>query len=302
MSRSRILVGALILSLGASMLVHAQPQPKPEFFDIPGADGTTAWAINPSGDVVGTAVSQGSSVFHGYQRSRSGTATAVDVTTAGTVAKDCTSARGISPSGEIVGFFQTLTCDGTKSEMRTGAHGFVRARNGTTEVVDVKLAGTLGTVVFGINPAGELVGAYLDAANRIHGFLRKGGTITTIDVPGAASTTCRGINANGEIVGRVDTHGYLRKAAGTVETIDFPGATRTVVAAVNPRGDVVGIFVKDDVTHGFVRKAGGQPVELDVVPGATETQPTGISPSGEIVGWVTFKAAGVTKTRGFIQR
>ena len=298
MYRSRTLVGALILSLGASLAVQAQANPTIEFFDIPGAEGTTAWAINPRGDVVGTTLSQSATVFHGYQRDRSGT-----VITLNAVVPNCTSARGISPSGEIVGFFQRTTCGGTQfpTELRPGAHGFV-VKNGPPEVVDVQFPGTVGTIVMGINPAGDLVGAYMDAANRTHGFLRKDGTITTIDVQGAALTTCRGINSNGEIVGRFDGHGFLRKANGTVETIDFPGAVSTVVGAINPQGDIVGHFVMGGVTQGFLRKAGGQPVKLDVVPGATFTDATGISPSGEIVGWVTFKEGGVIKTRAFIQR
>ena len=274
-----------------------------EFFHVPGADVTTAWAISPSGDVVGTGVSglPSATVFHGYHRDKSGKVTAFDVITAGALAKNCTSVRGISPSGEIVGFFQTLTCGGTQPEARPGAHGFVRAKNGSLDVVDVPFPGTLGTVVFGINPAGDLVGSYLDEANKTHGFLRHGGSITKIDVTGATLTACRGINAKGEIVGRFDSHGFLRRVDGSVEIIDFPGAKSTVVAAINPQADIVGRFVMDGVTHGFLRKAGSQPVMLDVVSGATDTEPAGISPSGEIVGWVTFTEGGATKTRGFLQ-
>ena len=46
----------------------------------------------------------------------------------------------------------------------------------------------------------------------------------------------------------------------------------------------MGRYVMDGVTHGFLRKAGSQPVTLDVVPEATDTEPAGISPSGEIMG------------------
>jgi uncharacterized membrane protein len=295
MSRSRTLVRALIVSLGATLAVQAQAAI--EFFDIPGAEGTTAWAINLRGDVVGTTLSKSATVFHGYQRDRSGTVTTVDA-----VAPNCTSARGISPSGEIVGFFQKQTCGGTQfpTELRPGAHGFV-VKNGPLEIVDVKLPGTVGTIVMGINPAGDLVGGYSDAANKIHGFLRNRGTITTIDGPGAGLTICRGINDNGEIVGRFDGHGFLRRADATFETIDFPGAASTVVGGINPQGDIVGRFVMGGVVHGFLRRAGGQPVQFDV-PGAATTDPTGISPSGEIVGTVTILEGGKTKTRGFIQR
>src|SRR5438046_2480646 len=200
MSRSRIFVATLILSVCASMIVQSRVRAA-EFFDVPGADVTTAWAISPSGDVIGTGVSgpPNATVLHGYQRDRSGSVTAVDVTTAGPFAKNCTSARDISPSGSIVGFFQTLTCGGSQPEMRPGAHGFVRPRNGSLEVVDAGFPGTAGTIVVGTNPRGDLVGSYLDAGNRIHGFLRHDGSFTRIDVTGATLTTCRGINSKGEI-------------------------------------------------------------------------------------------------------
>ena len=272
-----------------------------EFFDIPNSDATVAWAINARGDVVGTTVS-GGNVFHGYQRDRNGNVTPVDVAIAGAAVANCTSARGIGSSGEIVGFVQTLTCGGAQPEMRPGAHGFVRSRDGIPEIVDVPFPGIQGSVIFGTNPAGDLVGAYLDADNRTHGFLRQGGATTQIDVNDATQTTCRGINANGEIVGRFDTHGYVRSTDGTIETIDFPGATSTVVGAINPRGDIVGRFATPGVVHAFLRRKGGQLVELVVVPGATSTDATGISPSGDIVGSVTFTEGGTTRTRGFIQR
>jgi hypothetical protein len=60
----------------------------------------------------------------------------------------------------------------------------------------------------GINPAGDIVGAYTDATGHQHGYLLSGGQFTTIDVPGKLSgvggilpTVARGISPSGEIVG-----------------------------------------------------------------------------------------------------
>src|SRR5437879_3297950 len=39
------------------------------------------------------------------------------------------------------------------------------------------------TSAFGINPSGEIVGAYRDAAFKGHGFLLDKGSYTTLDVP-----------------------------------------------------------------------------------------------------------------------
>ena len=61
--------------------------------------------------------------------------------------------------------------------------------------------GTNGTEARGINDAGQVVGAYQDAAGKLHGFLYRAGGFTTIDVPGASSTTVTGVGDRGQIVG-----------------------------------------------------------------------------------------------------
>lgn len=71
-------------------------------------------------------------------------------------------------------------------------------------------------------------------------------TLTTIDVPGAASTTLNGVNARGHIVGTYSsgsqTHGFLLDQ-GTFETIDVPGATRTEPREINDSGQIVGFYL-----------------------------------------------------------
>src|SRR5581483_6001431 len=60
----------------------------------------------------------------------------------------------------------------------------------------------------GINPAGDIVGSYVDAVGMSHGYLLRGGHFTKINVPGslagvsgALPTVARAINPGGEIVG-----------------------------------------------------------------------------------------------------
>jgi probable HAF family extracellular repeat protein len=68
-------------------------------------------------------------------------------------------------------------------------------------------------------------------------------TYTSIDVPGASSTSASGINARGAVVGAyVDTlgqHGFLLDDEGFTP-IDYPGATATQARGINRRGDIVG--------------------------------------------------------------
>jgi hypothetical protein len=56
-------------------------------------------------------------------------------------------------------------------------HGYVRTPNGAITTFDVPGAGTglfQGTIPAAINPAGAIVGWYVDASNVIHGFLLEG--------------------------------------------------------------------------------------------------------------------------------
>ena len=49
--------------------------------------------------------------------------------------------------------------------------------------------GAIGTIPVGINPSGAIAGYYADTSGS-HGFVRdSGGTITTLDVPGATGTS-----------------------------------------------------------------------------------------------------------------
>ena len=85
--------------------------------------------------------------------------------------------------------------------------------------------------------------------------LGQGPTFTTIDYPGAATTTPWGINTRGDIVGQYVlgdvTHGFLL-SGGQFSTIDFPGATYTAATAINQRGDIVGRYTVDGVSRGYV--------------------------------------------------
>ena len=79
----------------------------------------------------------------------------------------------------------------------------------------------------GINPGGDIVGSYVDAVGKSHGFLLSGGQFTSIDVPGALvgvagnlPTVARGINPGGDIVGNF-TAPYNPPASTTV-SFDSP--------------------------------------------------------------------------------
>ena len=86
--------------------------------------------------------------------------------------------------------------------------GFAHDHGFTT----IDVPGASSTEAFGINPKGNIVGSYLNAAG-LHGFLLSKGAFTTIDVPGASFTGAFGINPKGNVVGvysnATGTHGFL---------------------------------------------------------------------------------------------
>lgn len=112
----------------------------------------------------------------------------------------------------------------------------------------IEVPGARSTVAFGISPRGDIVGTYVDASSRSHGFLLRDGEFTTIDYPGAAGTDARGIGPNGEIVGgywlpgepAVNIHGYSRTTDGDFERVDYPGHTNTIPQRLLPDGTILG--------------------------------------------------------------
>ena len=114
---------------------------------------------------------------------------------------------------------------------------------------------------------------------------------TTLDVPGAVSTSAGGINARGVIVGSyVDathqSHGYLFRD-GQFTTIDFPGSAFTEAWGVGPDGDVVGDyrFAGEPTVnfHGYMRTKDGVFVPVNDPP-HINTVAQRILPDGTIIG------------------
>ena len=122
------------------------------------------------------------------------------------------------------------------------------------------------------------VGCLLGATSNVFG---QGPTFTTIDYPGAATTTPWGINTRGDIVGLYvnadkSTHGFLL-TGGQYSTVDFPGASGTEIYGLNAAGEVVGVYTLDGICHGFQVK-GGQFLKIDF-PGGTSTETSAINPA-----------------------
>jgi hypothetical protein len=277
-------------------------------FDVRGAAGTIPSSINRAGAITGY-YWDASDAYHGFLRAPNGRITTFDAPGAGPGEGEGTFPMSINSNGTVVGYVQD-------TDMLT--HGFSRSVDGRITTFDVPGAGTVvgtweGTFPTNNNEAGAIAGFYADVSWGIHGFLRApNGRITTLDVPGAASTAAISINPVGAIAGDYwdangVAHGFLRAPNGRITPFDAPGAgTSSNVGmdvgtevdwccsfgflALNPTGAITGYAIDSDWGfHGFLRAPDGSFTEIAPAGAGTGydlgTLPAGINPAGAITGY-----------------
>ena len=178
---------------------------------------------------------------------------------------DSTVVTAINNIGQVVGF----CTDGVSPNSRTV--GFIRDRNGHFTLLT--FPGADGTLAFGINDRGHVVGQYFgfgfgDGLNRFHGFLWKDGVYTTLDAPDPEhmATSLLGINNAGQIIGAYLHHrpggatsDYDSELSflydnGNFRPLAFPGAKAPFVCCgattfpmdINNVGQVIGSTYASD--------------------------------------------------------
>jgi uncharacterized membrane protein len=182
----------------------------------------------------------------------------------------------------------------------------VTAQDSPYSYTPVSYPGAKLTIIWGVNRAGDIVGAYRDAAsNDMHGFLRRDGKFTSIDYPGAKSTSARGINQSGDIVGSYslpDTpdvaHGFLLTKQGRFTSVNAPGHTSTVAVRLLLDGSIIGCFHESapDAMRGM-KLVGGKLSALDQL----NSMNTGATPDGKtIVGTYNDRTAGKSHGRSYV--
>jgi uncharacterized membrane protein len=123
----------------------------------------------------------------------------------------------------------------------------------TFDFTAIDVPGAVATSASGINARGEIVGGYVDASLRSHGYILRDGAFTTIDYSNAAGTVVKGTDAkgigpSGEIVGTytvvgepaVNVHGYLLTRQGEFVAVNYPGHTNTIAQRILPDGTILG--------------------------------------------------------------
>ncbi len=207
-------------------------------FDAPGAgtgvnQGTFARDINPTGAVTGH-YKDASGAWHGFLRASDGTFITFDAPCAGSGADLGTVPTMINPAGVIAGHYFSDSCGVDEfydfNDVRA-PRGFLRWPDGTfvTFVSPYESPES-------INPAGVIVGVYVDANYRVRGFVRgHNGLFSGLDVPGSTATYVKSINPGQVITGSYEDanhvqHGFLLTLHSLEQNANLENVTRDLTA------------------------------------------------------------------------
>jgi uncharacterized membrane protein len=153
-----------------------------------------------------------------------------------------TEVLGINDNSDIVGTYQM---PGTLN-----FHGFLRHNGVFTKINDP--SAKIGTMAFGINNAGTIVGTF----DNEQGFVFQNGSYRTLNAPQLAGephqTQLNGINNPGTIVGQVFTGGIWRGfwiSNNQIHYVEAPGSVDSQANGINGHGDIAGCH---DIQSGFL--------------------------------------------------
>ena len=261
----------------------------------PGVTATVAVGINAPGDVVGRYVD--ATGAHGFLLSR-GTLTTIDVgsqgASLGCASSKFTTAEGINPEGDIVGYCVDPATGHARGFLRYPFGGFIPI-DFPASLAPPSAISPDNTLPIRISPTGLVVGCFhhlsSDTGITMHGFVYQDGKYDFLSIDG---TMNNGITPDGRsIVGFGMGHAYIVQE-GVYQLLDSPGsalsnagATFSYGSDINPSGEIVGYFRNSSGTHGFLLKKDGL-TQIDFPGiGVIQTLPNGINPQGEIVGVYT---------------
>jgi len=177
----------------------------------------------------------------------------------------------------------------------------------TAQFTTIDYPGAVRTYALGNNPAGDIVGSYVDLNNEGHAFLLRNGVFTSFDYPNALWTDAYGINPRGDIVGQYGwfdgvnyiVRGFLFRY-GQFIPIDISGHQNTMPFKISPKGTIVGC-IHDNDAFGYTNLDAMYGFDLSVK-GAVDTtlvrsMNTGINPDGDTVGYYFGTPTGTTLPR-----
>jgi hypothetical protein len=212
-----------------------------------------------------------------------------------------TQARGINNNGEIVGFYQTTTCnDYYVNVVPTCPSKGFKYVNGS--YVKLMVPGSVSTVINGVNDYGDLVGFYKKSGGSIHGFIwYHQNVVKTIDYPHPGWPTIPlGINKAGTVVGAIWGPGSQYPSYGWVWVNgkfsnmdpyepDYPPPTACCwsVNGISNNGIIVGQGFSHDWNKGWLKQGTDEDFFMNTPAGnnGADTFPTGVNSATDVVGY-----------------
>lgn len=159
-----------------------------------------------------------------------------------------------------------------------------------------------GTVAYGVNNLGQIVGGYDGSTS---GFLYSGGTYTNIAIPAPSGTNARGINDPGDITGQIFGNiavvgsGFVY-SGGVYTTLPVggngTGLHETIGFGINNAGQVVGSYLQGS---GYLY-SGGTFTRLQDPSASGDTTANGLNNTGQIVGSYINATSGGNQSHGFL--
>jgi hypothetical protein len=279
-------------------------------FDVSDSTGTVPQAINQAGQITGYYYSEYPYCCgdgrHGFLRHRDGTIVTFDVPDATDNSlynwhTYATIPTVINPAGDIAGYYREadIPLPGALPAL-TRARGFVRDRSGTITTFSPSEFDYVH--IFGINPAGSLVGYFLLELGPSFALLReRDGAMTTTFSGNIALFTA--INPSGQITGYSSDAppffgAFLLERNGSITTFKVPNSTRTYPTDIDPAGQITGYYWDTSYFyHGFLREPDGT-IEIFDVTSSTNTYPMRMNTEGDITGWYSDLSGNV---HGFVR-
>lgn len=250
---------------------------------LPGAQSSSAVAINELGQVVGD--SAGRAFLW-----QNGTMSNLGTLPGGTFS----TASGLNDLGQVVG--RSNRPDANGSFENRGFLFSVNAGGNVTSRVEIGTESGTRSEANDINNSGVVVGAGLYFA--IRGFSWAGGSIATVDNDAcfACNTIFTAISDTGNIVGNADAFIYAPGAGKR-----YMGGLNSRVFDVNDSGQATGSYTAPSgFTDAFVWSKATGLVPIDPLPFGSVNTGEGINSGGEIVGWSMHVLTGVH--RAFLYR